>query len=139
MRQIVSFVGVLALSLAACANNPGPGESGYPYNLTGTYQALFLVEGEDSRGTMELSTEPGGVVNGSFLITDPPGVGSGTVEGRVVADTIDFRMPYERNGDCSGIMSGRSPIAPEGASFGGAIRIDDSCEGELNGTLEIRR
>lgn len=139
MRQIVSPVGILALTLAACANNPGPGESGYPYNLTGTYQAVFVVQGEDSRGTMELTTAQGGVVNGSFLITDPPGVGSGTVEGRIVADSIDFQMPYERHGDCNGVISGRSPIAPEGASFGGVIRIDDSCDGELNGTLEIRR
>lgn len=139
MRRSVSHVGVLALTIAACASNPGPGESGYPYNLSGTYQALFVVEGEDSRGTVELSTDPGGTVNGRFLITDPPGVGTGTVEGRIVADTIDFRMPYERNGNCSGVISGRSPIAPEGASFGGVFRIDDSCDGELNGTLEIRR
>lgn len=139
MRQTVSPFGVLALTLVACANNPGPGESGYPYNLTGTYQAVFVVQGEDSRGTMELSTDRGGVVNGSFLITDPPGVGSGTVEGRIVADTIDFQMPYERNGDCNGVIRGRSRIAPGGASFGGEIGIDDSCDGELSGTLEIRR
>jgi hypothetical protein len=139
MRKTVSAVGTLALVLAACAGTPGPGESGYPYNLTGAYQAVFVVQGEDSRGNVQLSTAPGGVVSGSFLITDPPGVGSGTVEGRIVADTIDFQMPYERNGDCNGVIRGRSPIAPEGASFGGDIRIEDSCDGELTGTLEIRR
>ena len=45
---------------SACAGNPEPGESGYPYNLAGRYQAEFLVDGAPYRGTIDLSTAPGG-------------------------------------------------------------------------------
>lgn len=138
MRKTVPVVGILALSLAACAGNPQPGEPGYPYNLTGTYQALFMVAGEANRGTMELSTAPGGLVSGGFVVTEPAAV-LGEVEGRIVADSIEFQMPYERTGSCSGVVHGRSAIAEGGAAFGGDILLDDSCAGETPGTMEIRR
>ena len=37
MRRIAGYSAVLvpALALWACAANPGPGESGYPFNLSG--------------------------------------------------------------------------------------------------------
>ena len=46
MRPTASamFVVPLLLALVACAGNPKPGEQGYPYNLSGSYQAEFLVE-----------------------------------------------------------------------------------------------
>jgi hypothetical protein len=140
MRPIAPCLVILAASsLAACAANPKPGEPGYPYNLSGPYQAEFIVDGTPYRGTMNLSTAPGGAVSGSFMVIDPAHV-NGTVEGVVVADTVDFQMPYEilENG-CSGVVYGRSGITEGGSAFGGAIRLDDSCGGEMTGTATIQR
>ena len=140
MRPIATCLVILAtVSLAACAGNPKPGEPGYPYNLTGSYQAEFLVDGTPYRGTMDLSTAAGGAVSGSFMVADPAHV-NGTVEGAIVADTVDFQMPYEilENG-CAGVVYGRGAIAAGGDGFGGAIRLDDSCAGEMTGTATIQR
>jgi nitrous oxidase accessory protein NosD len=139
MRPIVTCVILAATSIAACAGNPQPGEPGYPYNLTGRYQVEFLVDGTPYRGVMDLTTAPGGVVSGSFTVTDPAQV-DGTVEGGIVADTVDFQMPYEiQENGCMGVVHGRSAIADGGEAFGGAIRLDDSCGGEMAGTLEVQR
>lgn len=137
MRSSIAAVGILALSLAACAGNPKPGESGYPYNLSGTYQALWMVAGESNTGSMQLATAPGGVVSGSFEVTEPSVV-LGTVEGRIVADTIDFQMPYQRD-ECGGVVYGRNAIAAGGLQFGGEVRLVDECAGEMTGTMEVRR
>lgn len=137
--SIMSLVILTSTLLAACAGNPRPGESGYPYNLTGSYQAEFVVDGTPYHGTMDLSTASGGAVSGSLTVTDPARV-VGMVEGAIVADTFDFQMPYEilENG-CSGVLSGRSAISQGGGAFGGAIRLDDSCGGEMTGTMTIQR
>lgn len=140
MRPIAACRVLLAtIFLAACAGNPKPGEPGYAYNLTGPYQAEFVVDGTPYRGTIDLSTAPGGALTGSFMVTDPAHI-NGTVEGMVVADSVDFQMPYEilENG-CSGVVYGRNAIAQGGGSFGGPIRLDDSCGGELTGTATIQR
>ncbi len=139
MRVTVPALGILTLSLAACAGNPKPGETGYPYNLSGSYQAEFVVEGSPYRGTMNLSTGPGGALRGNFVVTEPAHV-TGTVEGAVVADTVDFQMPYEilENG-CSGVVHGRHAITEGGEAFSGPIRLDDSCDGEMTGTATIQR
>ena len=140
MRPIATCLVLLATtSLAACAGNPKPGEPGYVYNLTGPYQAEFVVDGTPYRGTMTLTTAPGGAVSGSFMVIEPTQV-NGTVEGTIVADTVDFQVPYEiLETGCSGVVYGRNAIAEGGGSFGGPIRLDDSCGGELTGTATIQR
>ena len=140
MRSTLScLVLVAAAAFAACAGNPQPGEPGYPYNLIGRYQAEFIVDGTPYRGTMDLSTAPGGAVSGTFMVTEPAHV-DGTVEGAIVADTVDFQMPYEiQENGCSGVVYGRSAITDGGSGFGGAIRLDDSCGGEMTGTAAIQR
>lgn len=138
MRPSVTSLILFAAFAAACAGNPQPGESGYPYNLTGRYQAEFLAEGTPYRGTVDLSTAPGGAVSGSFTITDPMQI-VGSVEGAIIADTLDFQMPYEilENG-CAGVVHGRGPIVEGGTGVSSAVRID-SCDGELNGTMTLTR
>jgi hypothetical protein len=134
-----SFTLLAALFFAACAGNPKPGEQGYPYNLTGQYRAEFLVDGTPYRGTMDLSTGVGGAVTGSFDVTEPARV-VGTVEGTVAADSLDFSIPYEiLDNGCAGTVSGRGGIAEGGAGFGGPIRLDDSCGGQMQGTLTVTR
>lgn len=139
MRPIAPSLILLAAFAAACAGNPEPGESGYPYNLTGRYQAEFVVDGVPYRGTIDLQTAPGGVVSGSFQVTEPAQV-VGSVEGAIVADTLDFQMPYEiLDNGCSGTVHGRGAIVEGGAGFGAPIRLDDSCGGELSGTATVTR
>jgi hypothetical protein len=97
------------------------------------------VDGTPYRGMMELSTAPGGSVTGSFLVADPVHV-NGTVEGAIVADTLDFRMPYEiQENGCIGVLSGRGGVAQGGGFFGGPVALDDSCGGAMNGTISIQR
>jgi hypothetical protein len=138
MRPFDTFVILATIFVAACAGNPKPGEQGYPYNLTGSYQAEFLVDGAPYRGTMNLSTAPGGAVSGSFTLTEPTQI-VGSVEGAVVADTVDFQMPYEilENG-CAGVVHGRGAIVEGGTGVSSPVRID-SCDGELNGTMTLTR
>jgi hypothetical protein len=139
MRPFATFALLAILIVAGCAGNPGPGESGYPFNLTGRYQAEFLVEGTPYRGTMDLTTAPGGAVSGSFEVTDPAQV-VGTVEGTLVADTLEFQIPYEilQNG-CAGVVRGRGAVAEGGTGLGGAIELDDACDGQMSGTLTLTR
>ena len=139
MRRSVPALGILSLSLAACAGNPEPGEPGYPYNLSGGYQAEFVVEGTPYRGTMNLSTGPGGALSGNFVVTEPAGV-TGSVEGALVADTVDFQMPYEvLDNGCSGVVYGRHAVTAGGDAFSGPIRLEDSCDGEMTGTATVQR
>jgi hypothetical protein len=139
MRPIAFATIVLpVLALAACAGNPKPGEQGYPYNLTGSYQAEFLVDGSPYRGSMNLSTAPGGAVSGSFTLTEPMQI-VGTVEGTIVADTVDFQMPYEIvENSCAGVVHGRGAIAAGGTVASTPVRID-SCDAQLNGTMTLTR
>ena len=139
MRPISTFPIFAAALFTACAGNPQPGEQGYPYNLTGQYQAEFVVDGTPYRGTMDLSTATGGAVSGSFTVTQPARV-VGTVEGAIVADTLDFQMPYEiLDNGCAGTVSGRAGIAEGGTGFGSPIRLDDSCGGEMTGSVTVTR
>ena len=139
MRSTASSLILFAAFAAACAGNPEPGESGYPYNLTGRYQAEFVVEGTPYRGTMDLSTAPGGAVTGSFTVSDPAEV-VGSVEGTLLADSLDFQMPYEiLETGCAGVVRGRGAVAEAGAGMGGAIQVDDACDGQMSGTLTLTR
>ena len=139
MRATLSCLLCAAAFQAACAANPKPGEPGYPYNLDGPYQVEVVVDGTPYRGMMELSTAPGGSVNGSFMVTDPAHV-DGTVEGAIVADTLDFRMPYEiQENGCIGVVTGRGDVAQGGGAFSGPVVVDDSCGGAMNGTISIQR
>lgn len=124
--------------LAACAGNPKPGEPGYPYNLSGTYQMEVVVEGTPYRGMLDLATQPGGVLGGTFQVINPVQIG-GNVEGTIAADTLDFRMPYEQPNDCNGVVSGRIAVAAGGGTAGGPVVVDDSCGGAMNGTISIQR
>ena len=138
MRPIAPSLILFAAFAAACAGNPGPGETGYPYNLTGRYQAEFLVEGNPYRGTIDLSTAPGGAVSGSFTLTEPTRI-VGSVEGAIVADTLDFQMPYEiLENSCAGVVHGRGAVVEGGTGVSSPVRID-SCDGELNGTMTLTR
>jgi hypothetical protein len=60
---------VAAVALAACAGTPGPGDSGYAYNVEGDNDGVATVDGQAFSGPMQLSTAPGGIVTGSYRVT----------------------------------------------------------------------
>ena len=83
-RRITALLSLAML--AACAGTPGPGDSGYPYNVAGPYTGQFVVDGEALPSTIQLQTHAGGVVTGSFNVS-PLGI-SGELEGTVIGDQL---------------------------------------------------
>ena len=134
-----SFVLAAALRLGACAGNPGPGESGYAYNLTGTYSGTLDVEGMLFSAVLELNTAPGGAVTGTFTATGMSPV-SGDITGTITEDAFVFRIRYNRTAEgCSGVLSGRATIPTGGGEFTSSVGIDDNCDGSLAGYLRVTR
>ncbi len=138
VRAVTSILFVSGLS-GACSGNPAPGESGYPFNLNGTYDTRFEVQGTNYTGTMIVSTAPGGVVTGSVLLTSPAEV-IGDIEGTVADSTFVFESTYTRDGGCGGLLTGTGGIRAEGATSSGTIEIADDCAGGImEGTYSVIR
>ena len=63
----------------------------------------------------------------------------GSVEGAIVADTLDFQMPYEiLDNGCAGTVTDGSDRRRR-SRVRRSIRLDDSCGGELSGTATVTR
>jgi hypothetical protein len=139
LSRISFFALAFVFVLGACAGNPGPGESGYAYNLTGTYSGSLDVEGMLFSSVLELNTAPGGAVTGTFTATGMSPV-SGEITGTITEDTFVFRIRYNRTAEgCSGVLSGRATIPTGGGEFTSSVGIDDNCDGSLAGFLRVSR
>ena len=66
----------LAAAITACAGTPGPGDAGYPYNVEGAYTGSITVNGVPFAGNLTVEIGEGGVVRGTFNVTQPAGPGS---------------------------------------------------------------
>jgi hypothetical protein len=132
-------IAATAALLTACAGTPGPGDSGYPFNVSGTYSGQFAVEGQVFAANMELQTGPGGVVTGRFEIRQPVQL-SGTVEGSLLGTQLTITASYDNNPmtGCSGDAGGTVTVAEGGASFSGPITVSD-CGDMLSGTMRFSR
>ena len=117
-------------ALAACAGNPMPGDSGYPYNMTGTYDTSFEALGTVYAGPAEISTSPGGLIYGTIQLDGPETV-LGDMEGSISGDTLTFESYYERGGGCTGVLSGVGVIEEGGGAVSGDAVVDDDCSGDL--------
>lgn len=127
------------VALAACAGNPGPGEAGYPFNLSGTYSGEVLVEGEAFAMSLDVRTEAAGVIQGTYEVTSPVSM-SGDITGTLVADTATLRLDYVNPMDgCGGTFEAKGPVEEGGDAFSGRARVNDSCGGFLSGTVRLRR
>jgi hypothetical protein len=136
---LVATLPLAALAAWACAVNPGPGEPGYRFNVSGLYQGSVMVEGLAFNLSMELFTGAGGTLAGDYRVTDPVAM-SGPVTGALVADSVSFSLNYTRPMDgCSGFLQGEGTVEPGGDSFSGRARISDSCDGSLIATFSMRR
>ena len=124
----MALVGAV-LALAACSGNPMPGDSGYPYNTTGVYDAAFEAMGVVYSGPAEITTSPGGLVYGTVELGGPESV-LGDFSGSIAGDTLTFESNYERAGGCTGILSGSGIIAEGGGSVEGDAVVDDDCSGD---------
>jgi hypothetical protein len=133
------FLPILVLASWACAGNPGPGETGYAYNLSGPYRGTVMVEGMAFSFNMEMSTAPGGAVAGEYRVMDPV-VMSGSLAGTLAADTVTFSLNYLNPMDgCGGVLQVEGTVDVGGSSFSGRGRVNDSCYGFLTATVAMRR
>ncbi|MFO8174509.1 MAG: hypothetical protein ACQET1_10110 [Gemmatimonadota bacterium] len=141
MRRLSLLPPALAFAgfLWACAGNPGPGEAGYPFNLSGSYDGEIFVEGMSFSSAMDLRTAPGGTLEGTYAVTSPVNM-TGRVDGTLVADTARFSLSYVNPMDgCSGTLEGTGPVEEGGTAFSGRTRIQDSCNGYLSGSFRFRK
>jgi hypothetical protein len=134
-------VGIAILTVfTACGGTPGPGDSGYAFNVDGAYNGTVSVEGQAFSGSLELTTAPGGVVSGTFRVTQPVEMG-GDVEGTLMNDQLTVRMSYGSNpltGCNSGSMTGTLTVTEGGARVAGPVTIDD-CGQILGGSVRYTR
>ncbi|MCL7980197.1 MAG: hypothetical protein M8865_09880 [marine benthic group bacterium] len=124
---------------AGCAGNPAPGESGYRFNLNGTYDAMFSAQGMDFTGTADLSTAEGGAVTGTVRLTNPETV-SAELKGMVADSTFSFESTYSRAGGCEGALLGGGEILSDGVGTSGDVDIADDCMGGvMEGSFRFTR
>ena len=129
-----------AVLLAACAGTPGPGDAGYPYNVDGTYAGSFTVEGQAFSANLQVTTESGGTVSGTFEVTQPIRL-SGVLEGTLMGDQLTMTISYSDNpmtGCTAGTVSGTTTVTDNGQSITGPMTIDD-CGQTLQTRVDFSR
>ena len=141
MKNLMRFAFSLAIltGLWACAGTPGPGDAGYPYNVSGVYTGEMYVEGMVFVSSLDLQTGAGGELRGTYQVTDPVDM-SGSIIGSIAADTIRFSMVYTNPMDgCGGTVDGTGVVEEGGGEFEGRIEVDDSCAGFISGTYSFSK
>ncbi|MCL7965740.1 MAG: hypothetical protein M8840_04315 [marine benthic group bacterium] len=138
--RIPLLVAIAAILISVgCAGNPAPGESGYRFNLNGTYDAMFSAQGMDFTGTADLSTAEGGAVTGTVRLTNPETV-SAELKGMVADSTFSFESTYSRAGGCEGALLGGGEILSDGVGTSGDVDIADDCMGGvMEGSFRFTR
>ena len=129
-RQAGFVVGFTAAVMAGCSGNPMPGESGYPYNMTGMYDTSVEALGTVYAGPAEIATSPGGIIYGKLQLDGPETV-IGDMEGTISGDTLTWESHYERAGGCMGVISGVGVIEEGGGTVSGDAVVDDDCAGDM--------
>lgn len=139
MRFRVAVMLVVAGTLQACAAAPGPGDPGYPYNLSGTYTIRLSVQGMSFSGTAELETRPGGAISGTLRLTSPYSV-TGDITGTVVGDQATLITEYEvPSMGCVGATRSTGAVEEGGTRMQGNLSVDDSCGGMMTGRTTLTR
>jgi hypothetical protein len=136
----VAPAAVLLLSatlLAACAGTPGPGEAGYPFNVTGSYSGDLMLEGAGLGATMSLETGAGGVVTGTVRVSEM-GIAA-TAEGTLVGDQLVLRISYKNPGTgCDGVAEVTATVTEGGAAIAGPMAVRE-CGQAMGGSARFRR
>lgn len=135
----VTLGAVLLLAQGGCAGNPGPGEPGYPFNLSGAYEGEVVIQDTPIRVALELATGPPGLISGAYQTLDPmnmEGLVTGTLEGDTVTLIVDYRNAAD---GCSGTLRAVGRVEEDGLGFSGRALVSDSCSGSLEGTFRFRK
>jgi hypothetical protein len=142
MRMRVMF-GVAAVAAgAACAGSPGPGQSGYPYNVDGLYTGRLTVESERFDAALRLETARGGRVRGSFTVSAPLEI-EGRVAGTLIDDLLRVTLTYASanrgaGSTCTSSIEGILSVERGGGIVDGPVTITD-CGDALAGRMSFRR
>lgn len=136
VRPGAILVSVLAV---ACASAPAPGDAGYPYNATGAYAGVLVVDDQRFGAELELRTAPGGAVSGSFRV-GPPFEIDGRAIGVVIDDLLRLTVTYrsDARGACSGQIEGILTVEAGGDVIEGPVTIAD-CGDPVPGRMSFRR
>jgi len=127
---------VLAAS-SACAGTPGPGEAGYPFNVTGAYTGQFVVDGQGVGATLTLETRAGGVVVGQVRVAEM-GI-TADASGMLAGNQLTLRISYRNPGNgCDGTAESTATVTDGGASFSGPLTVTECGQG-LGGSVSFRR
>jgi len=140
MRSAVSVLSLVVALVASvgCAGNPRPGEPGYPHNVDGMYGARFDVQDQVYAGEVEMTTGPGGAVEGTYLTLSPATV-VGELSGQLVGDRLSLGGPYVvEEAGCDGRWDGTGTVADGGDRIAGEFTTTGAC-GEMGGTFVFER
>lgn len=142
MRVRTTIGTATAILVAACAGSPGPGQSGYLYNVDGLYAGRLTVEGQRFDATLQLETARGGKVRGSFTVSAPLEI-DGRVSGMLVDDLLRLTLSYasaDRSAGraCTSSIEGILTVESGGAIVDGPVTITD-CGDALPGRMTFRR
>ena len=137
VRGVLCWAAVVVST--ACATRPAPGDALYPYNVSGQYAGLLLVDDQRFGAELVLSTSSGGNVDGSFRVR-PPFEIDGSVVGVLIDDLLRLTVTYRSTsrGGCDGQIEGILTVAEGGISIDGPVSIAD-CGEPVAGRMSFRR
>ena len=131
----------LAAAITACAGTPGPGDAGYPYNVEGAYTGSITVNGVPFAGNLTVEIGEGGVVRGTFNVTQPAAL-EVRLTGTVVGNELTVEMNYDGNPatGCTtpGTATGTLIIADGGAELSGPVTVRE-CGQTLPASAQFTR
>lgn len=116
---------------------PGPGDPGYPFNVSGAYQGRFLFDGQPFDATMNLRIGGGGRVRGAFRVGAPVEL-DGPVEGAVIEDMLRLTVRYRAGDGCEAEVEGILTIESGGNVIEGPVTVM-GCGAPTAGTMAFRR
>jgi hypothetical protein len=137
MRASLLLIALAAPALSACASTPGPGDSGYAYNVSGSYQGRFMFDGQPFDTRLDLRTAGGGRVQGDFTVTTPVKL-NGAVEGVVLDELLRLTVTYTNPEGCDGRIEGVLTVEAGGGVFDGPVSVTD-CGQPVSGRMSFRR
>ena len=122
---------------AACSSTPGPGISGPPYNVSGSYTGHFHVDGQPFAGALQLRTGRERSVRGAFRVSVPVEI-EGVVEGEIVRNLLSIEITYADEGGCRSRIEGLLRITDNGDTLSGPVTVHD-CGTETAGRMTFTR
>ena len=125
----------LAAAITACAGTPGPGDAGYPYNVEGAYTGSITVNGVPFAGNLTVEIGEGGVVRGTFNVTQPAAL-EVRLTGTVVGNELTAEMSYDGNPATGCTTTDSGDVTSDSTATGTLIIADGGAE--LSGPVTVQ-